>query len=397
MQLYLLALNPTDAVSDGYLPAAAALGLDVTILTDDPEPHRRRHPGVSAVSCDVRAPEAVIAAIAAGPAPAAIFTNSDHLQTPAAMAAAYFGLPGKDWRATLRVNNKAEMRRALTAAGLGAVWSAELGATHDPASLAVLDVPMPCVIKPREGVASEDVHLVTDIEELVLCGTHIRQRRPGVPLLIEEFLPGQLCTLETLGDGLRRHALGGFRTTLTSPPHFIELRHTFVAEHPPEVLAQVTDQLDALGIGFGACHTEFVVDQGRVRLIEVNYRTIGDQCDLTLRDILGIDLFGHVLRTHLGQPLPETLGARTGVGGRIDHIRATTSGVLRAAPGPRTETVDGVALTYRPLRAVGSAHQLAFTNRDYLGVLRTVGPGDDGAIDRVAERFLAEQHWDVRA
>ncbi|WP_280339195.1 ATP-grasp domain-containing protein [Nocardia neocaledoniensis] len=396
MQLYLLALNPTDSVSDGYLPAAAALGLDVTILTDDPEPHRRRHPGVAAIPCDVRAPEAVIAAIAAGPAPAAIFTNSDHLQTPAAVAAAYFGLPGKDWRTTLRVNNKAEMRRALAAAGLGGVWSAELGPLQDPASLATLDAPMPCVIKPREGVASEDVYLVTDIEELVLRGKHIRQRRPRVPLLIEEFLPGQLCTVETLGDGRRRRVLGGFRTTLTPPPLFIEVRHTFVAAHPRAVLAQVTDQLDALGVGFGACHTEFVVEQGRARLIEVNYRTIGDQCDLTLRDILGIDLFEQVLRVHLGEPLADGQEGRTGTGGRVDHIRATDSGVLRAAPGPRTEVVDGVDLTYRPLREIGSRHQLTHTNRDYLGVLRTVGP-DAAAVDRVADRFLAAQHWDVRA
>ncbi|MBW0272567.1 siderophore biosynthesis protein [Nocardia sp. MH4] len=394
MQLYLLALNPTDSVSDGYLPAATALGLDVTILSDDPEPHQARHPGVDAVRCDVRDPETVIAAIAAGPAPAAVFTNSDHLQTPAAIAAAYFGLPGKDWRATLRVNNKAEMRRRLDAAGLGGVWSAELGPLQDPATLADLAVPLPCVVKPREGVASEDVYLVHDVEELVLRGKHIRERRPGVPLLVEEYLPGQLFTVETLGDGRRRHVLGGFRTTLTAPPQFIELRHTFVGAHPPHILGQVCDQLDALGVGFGACHTEFVVDQGRARLIEVNYRTIGDQCDLALRDVVGIDLFEHVLRTHLGEPLAADLGLRTGFGARVDHVCAADSGTLHAAPAALTHVVDGVDLTYRPLRAIGSHHRLTLTNRDYVGVLRTVGP-DSATVDRVADHFLTEQRWEV--
>ncbi|MEV6320312.1 hypothetical protein AB0M45_03795 [Nocardia sp. NPDC051787] len=37
MRLYLLALNPTDSVSEGFLPAAAALGMDATILTDQPD------------------------------------------------------------------------------------------------------------------------------------------------------------------------------------------------------------------------------------------------------------------------------------------------------------------------------------------------------------------------
>ena len=37
MRLYLLALNPTDSVTEGFLPAAARLGLDVTVLTDQPD------------------------------------------------------------------------------------------------------------------------------------------------------------------------------------------------------------------------------------------------------------------------------------------------------------------------------------------------------------------------
>ncbi|WP_195911271.1 hypothetical protein [Streptomyces kaniharaensis] len=34
MLLYLLALKPTDSVTRGFLPAAARLGLAVTVLTD---------------------------------------------------------------------------------------------------------------------------------------------------------------------------------------------------------------------------------------------------------------------------------------------------------------------------------------------------------------------------
>ena len=45
MRLYLLALNPTDSVTEGFLPAAARLGLDVTVLTDQPDAHRRTLPG----------------------------------------------------------------------------------------------------------------------------------------------------------------------------------------------------------------------------------------------------------------------------------------------------------------------------------------------------------------
>ena len=125
---------------------------------------------------------------------------------------------------------------------------------------------------------------------------------------------------------------------------------TFVPAHPEPVVAQVLAQLDALGVGFGACHTEFVVHEGRARIIEVNYRAIGDQCDLLLARLLGVPLFEHILRTHLGEPLPADLGARRRRGRASGvPVRRPRRNALDA-PAATELTVDGVQLTYRPLR-----------------------------------------------
>ena len=394
MRLYLLAHNPTDSVTQGFLPAAAGLGLDVTVLTDQPDAHRRSHPDIEILECDVPDYRAVITRMATHHPPDAVFTNSDHLQTQAALAAEYVGLPGKSWQAALRTKDKAHMRRHLAATGADTVWSTELPAGQDPAVLAGLDVPYPSVVKPREGVASENVVLVEGPEELVLRGKEIRQQRPTAALVVEEYLPGELYTLETLGDGRIRHVLGGFHTELSAPPYFVEERLAFVPAHPGPVVAQVLAQLDALGVGFGACHTEFVVHAGRARIIEVNYRAIGDQCDLLLAQVLGVPLFEHILRTHLGEPLPTDLGARTGGAARLAYPRAERAGTLTAAPAAADLTVDGVRLTYRPLRAVGERHELYHTNRDYLGVLRATGTGRE-TVDRAVAGFLAAQRWEI--
>ncbi|MEU9116301.1 siderophore biosynthesis protein [Streptomyces sp. NPDC048483] len=394
MRMYLLALNPTDSVTDGFLPAAASLGLDVTVLTDQPEAHRRTSPQTEVLECDVHDFRAVITRIANHHPADAVFTNSDHLQTQAALVAEYFGLPGKDWRATLRAKNKAEMRRHLTATGIDPARSVELAAGQDPSELAAADLPFPCVVKPREGVASEDVVLAADAEELVALAKEIQTRRPQAALVAEEFLVGELYTLETVGDGRIRHVLGGFHTAVSPPPAFIEERLDFVAAHPEPVVAQVLAQLDALGVGFGACHTEFVVHEGRARLIEVNYRVIGDQCDLLLAQVLDIPLFEHILRTHLGEPLPADLGARRDGAGRVDYALADRAGTLTAAPAAFDRTVDGVRLSYRPLREVGAEHPHYRTNRDYLGVLRATGT-DRGAVDRVSDDFFAAERWEI--
>ena len=304
MRLYLTALKPTDSVTDGFLPAARALGCEVTILTDRPEQHRDR--GAEVLHCDVRDARAVIDTIAHHRAPDAIFSNSDHIQAETALAAAYFGLPGKDWRACVDTKNKALTRRRLAAAGVETVRSARLA----PADPPVADVPFPAVVKPREGVASEDVVLVHDAGELAATVRSIRDRRPGETLVVEEYLDGPLHTMETLGDGERIRVLGGFRTTLGPLPHFVEERLDW---EPPPGRDHVLRALEALRVGFGACHTEYVMTPAGPRIVEVNYRVIGDHCDFLLASLLQVPLFELILRAHLGMGLG---GSRSGAGAR---------------------------------------------------------------------------------
>jgi len=396
MRLYLLALNPTDSVTEGFLPAAARLGLEVIVLTDSVDAHRQAYKDFPQPpelrECAVRDFRAVISEISRHAVPNAVFTNSDHLQTQAALVAQYFGLPGKDWQAAFRAKNKAETRRCLSAAGLDTVWAAELAPGQDPATLS--GIPFPCVVKPREGVASEDVALVNDLDGLVRFAAEVHERRPDAVLLVEEFLAGQLCTLETLGDGTTLQVVGGFRTAVSEPPAFIELSLEFAGAHPQA--DQVLAQLDALGIGFGACHTEFVVQpDGRARLIEVNYRAIGDRMDLALEQILGIPYFEHVLRIHLGEPLPADLRARTDLTSYSLYVCADRAGTLTAAPEPFDRTVDGIALSYRTFREIGAEHPHYRTNRDYLGVIQGIGP-DQAALQRIAQEFVSANVWDIR-
>ncbi|MFI1383560.1 acetyl-CoA carboxylase biotin carboxylase subunit family protein [Embleya sp. NPDC020886] len=400
MRLYLLALNPTDSVTEGFLPAAGRLGLDVTLLADPAHAGAHRElcaalPRVEVLDCDVRDFRAVIDRVGAADRPDAVFTNSDHLQVQAALAAHWFGLPGKDWTAALRAKNKAQTRRRLADTGADTVWAAELAPEQRATDLLALAPPYPCVLKPREGVAGEDVVLVADDTELLARCAEIRSRRPAAALLVEEYLPGELYTLETLGDRHGVRVVGGFHTRISPPPYFIETRLDLVPDPPPAITAAVLAQLDALGVGFGACHTEFVVQDGRPRLIEVNYRAIGDRCDLLLADVLGIPLFEQILGVHLGVDLPADPGARSGRHARLDYPCADRAGVLTGAPGHENTVLDGgVRIDYHPLRTIGERHELHHSNRDYLGVLRTVG-ADRAAVHRAAEAFLTGRQWSI--
>jgi hypothetical protein len=520
VRLCLIASKPTDSVILGFLPAAARLGLEVLLVTDKPEEHERARarsrllprpgcprprarrdtygqhgegqhgegqrgdgqlregqlregqlregqlrggydgdghdrevPPVQYVGCDVWDARELIRAIAGLPAPHAIVSNSDHLQTQTALAAAYFGLPGKDWRSALRAKNKSLMRRRLAEAGLEHVAAAEIRDARDPAPDGLR---YPVVLKPAEGVASEDVVLVTSPAELAEQSARILARRPGETLLAEEYLPGELRTLETLTDGKTTWVLGGFRTTLSPLPFFIEERLTWAAPVPGPAREHVLGALGALGAGFGACHTEYVDGARGPVLVEVNDRLIGDHCDFVLSDLLGVDLFEQVLRVHLGESLPAeppTPRAAPGWGdprsadrksGRprsgdlrsggprsedlrsggprsgdlrsgdprsadrrfgsprsegtahavIDYVVADRSGVLASVPaaGPRLLSDEDVLLSYRPLRAAGDRIDVTHTNRDYLGVITAIGP-DATAVERAVAAARTRESW----
>jgi biotin carboxylase len=422
VRLCLIASKPTDSVILGFLPAAARLGLEVVLLTDQPKEHERARvrsrqlarpgcprpsaerdakpdaeqagdgPPARFLGCDVWDARELICAVAELPAPDAIVSNSDHLQTQTALAAAYFGLPGKDWRSAMRAKNKSLMRRRLAEAGTERVASARiLAGGHPPGGLRY-----PLVLKPAEGVASEDVVLVASPAELAEQTARILSGRPGETLLAEEHLPGELHTLETLGDGKRTWVLGGFRTTLSPPPYFIEERLTWAAPAPEAAREHVLGALGALGGTFGACHTEYVDGGQGQALIEVNDRLIGDHCDFVLSDLLGVDLFDLVLRVHLGESLPAQPPRPWGGTGHavIDYVVADRSGTLTAVPpaGPRATGAPGVLLSVRPLREAGDHIVITHTNRDYLGVISAIGT-DATAVERAVAAARAGETW----
>jgi biotin carboxylase len=415
VRLYLIASKPTDSVIFGFLPAAARLGLDVVLVTDQPEEHARAgassrllpRPGclpaarehhaegapVQIVACDVWDAVTLISAIAALPAPDGVFSNSDHLQMQTALTAAYFGVPGKDWRSSMRAKNKPLMRRWLAGTGTEQVAVAEI---HPRTGHPLPGLRYPVVLKPSAGVASEDVMLVDGPDELARRCAEIFARRPGGTLLAEEYLPGALHTLETLGDGVTTWVLGGFRTQLSPLPFFIEERLTWEVPVPAAAKEHVLTALAGLGSMFGACHTEYVLDARRgPAVIEVNDRLIGDHCDFVLTDLLGVNLFELVLRVHLGESLPP--GPPSGSAHAIvDYVVADQHGTLAIAParGAQPAPEAGVTLCYWPLRDIGDRLVRTNTNRDYLGVITAMGP-EQAAVERSVTALRATGSWQI--
>ncbi|MFC4860585.1 ATP-grasp domain-containing protein [Pseudomonas sp. MAHUQ-62] len=382
------------AITEGFLPAARKRGLPVVLISDHAQAHRRElasaghaAEGLEILECDVFNPLAVIELINAhGLRPQAVFSNSDHLQTATALVAETFGCPGKDWHLCYAAKNKAAMRERLQQLGLPTPWFHVL--TADGAVPA--DAPFPLVAKPREGVASLDVRLCRSADELNAYCVQFWQHNPGRALLLEAYLEGPLFTLETLGDGQRLRAIGGFDVTLSRPPYFVELAARWngplCREHRAATLAQVA----AFGINFGVCHSEFILTAQGPVLVEINYRSIGDGREFLLDRLLPQGWFDRILALHLGEPLADAKDSA--VEALVHYLVAERAGRLVEAPGSFQHEHDGHWSDYRALHQPGDEIRLSNSNKDYLGVLRLIAP-NAASLDARLAAALADLRW----
>jgi biotin carboxylase len=387
----ILAHVPTNSVTRGFIPQLRHQGIPLVVVTDQPERHQLLvNSGVLSaneiIAIDVFNPIAVLNILTQHLIkPAAVFTNSDHLQASAAIIANYYGLPGKNWQSCYRTKNKLAMRQAIKEAGLDTLWFQPI---ISPDDLTNSDIPFPCIAKPIEGVASENVTLVQNKKELKQTCHDFWKHNPGQPLLLEEYFPGPLHTLETIGDGQQLQIMGSFETFLSSPPYFIELGQAFSRQLPADLQHKILDQLEVLGVGFSTCHTEFVLTDQGPKLIEVNYRNIGDQSDFLMAQALQFDIFAAVIDLYLGKPMlsvPESSHSA-----EIICQIAQQSGVIQSVPNNCSIERNGCIVDFEALCQADQHHQQDNSNRDYLSILRGTGPCEKTLNQTMAE--LAKEY-----
>lgn len=386
----------THAVCEGFLPTAQRHGQPLLLLTDHAQEHWRHLAdaqvtvdGLEILECDVFNPLAVIELLHAhGQRPLAVFSNSDHLQTSCALIAEAFACPGKDWQICHAAKNKAEMRERLQRLGLPGPWFKVLTPGAQPPA----DAPFPLVAKPREGVASLDVQLCRNAAELADYCAAFWQRQPSRALLLEAYMEGPLFTLETLGDGQRLQAIGGFDVTLSPPPHFVELEARWNGPLSRANRSAALAQVAAFGVNFGVCHSEFILTANGPVLVEINYRSIGDGREFLLDRLLPQGWFERILALHLGEPLDDSESSSAAA--LVHYLVAPHGGRLLAASGSFRQEDHGYWTDYCALHEVGEEIRLSNSNKDYLGVLRLIAP-DEAALQGHFDAVRSDLRWEL--
>jgi predicted ATP-grasp superfamily ATP-dependent carboligase len=344
------------AVVEVFVPAAHRLGYEVWLLTDHGLAHKQYFVGRECcpehiIECDVFNPITIINCLYnLAILPDLVFSNSDHLQASTAIVADYFDCVAKDWRLCYQVKNKAAMRAKLLALRLPSTWAF----SWSVGDVLPNNMPFPLVAKPREGVASMDVTSCHNVDDLDIYAA--KCRHADNVILLESYLEGPLFSLETLGDGQRLQAIGGFDVSLSAPPYFIETQASWNGAISTQYREQALAQVAAFGINFGACHSEFILTDSGPVLVEINYRSIGDDREFLLNDLLDFNWFETILLVYAGQCLPE-LDIHTS-DALIRYFPASEEGGISICPAPLSVSHLDHQVRYRPIKLIGDEIQL---------------------------------------
>jgi biotin carboxylase len=240
-----------------------------------------------------------------------ITTFSEFQLELTAAAAAECGLRFHDPSVIRLLTDKSAQRSALRAAGVDATRNAAVDSLGDLES-AVREVGLPAVLKPRKGAASAETHLVPTIEdaERVL-------RDAGGRFVLEELLVGDPAAAgQGWGDFVSVESVVADGTVKASyvtgklplAPPFRETGQfapsTLDGAVRDRVAAYAEAAVAALGVRWGAVHTEVKLTPQGPRIVEVNGRLGGYVGDVHLR-AGGPDLLRDTIAVALGLPAEE--------------------------------------------------------------------------------------------
>jgi len=124
-------------------------------------------------------------------------------------------------------------------------------------------------------------------------------------------------------------------------------------------------------------------------LVEINYRSIGDNREFLLDQLVEQGWFKSILQTHLGQEI-EVPRVKPRFA-QIDYLVAPHAGTLRVAP--RIE--NNAAVQYRAIKQQGETIQISNSNKDYIGVF-TYQADSDNELQRLRTDIQQRNPWSVQ-
>jgi biotin carboxylase len=224
-------------------------------------------------------------------------------------------LVGNSIHATEISTNKYKMREALE--------NINLKVPHyflidDTSRLSNMKLIYPLIVKPTDRSGSRGVKKVYNYDDLVNAVGFANQQSFEKKVIVEEFVKGKEYSVEFVSFKEEHHFLAITEKVTTGEPYYIEVAHIQPAQVPgtvkQEVIGVIKKALTALGIQFGASHSEVIItEEGEIFIIEIGPRMGGDCIGSDMVEIsTGYDFVSMIIDIACGKELKLEKKARSG-------------------------------------------------------------------------------------
>jgi len=216
--------------------------------------------------------------------------------------------------------NKFDMVESLRASGVRAARTFSVGSLQELERI-IGQLGLPAVIKPCESAGSDGVYICKTKEEIVDAFQKVHRERNifgsvNERVVAQQLLVGKQYIVNTVSfDG--RHAIAEIwednREDVGSTYLYNYERLLQERGRLEEALIEYTRTvLDALGVRFGPCHVELMVDDGVPTLIEVGARPAGGIQHEVMLDAQGYSHVSASIDSYLSSSLTQAYFDREG-------------------------------------------------------------------------------------
>lgn len=250
--------------------------------------------------------------------------GSDLGMVTATYVANGLGLTANSVECEFQASNKFAMRQCFKKHGVSVPDFFVTDGTENIGAIQAMKFPV--IVKPTDRSGSRAITRVENIYGLksaieAACEVSFEKRA-----IVEGVIEGKEYSCECISYRGEHKVLAMTEKMTTGEPHYIETGHiepAVFSDHmvEPEILEAIFKALDALGIQYGASHTEFrVSEKGKIGIIEIGARMGGDCIGSHLVPLsAGYDFMKMVIDTAVGNK-PDMVKINKGGVSRIQFI-----------------------------------------------------------------------------
>ncbi|MBT2395739.1 ATP-grasp domain-containing protein [Streptomyces sp. ISL-100] len=368
---------------DRLMEAARQRGVAVQLLTRDRGVYRHDlggsgTDGLDVVDLDTFDTEQVKRHLAGVPALEGLISTTDTWSLTALDLWDDLDLPGQNPAAVRLTRDKAALRNRLHGEGLSRGAGIAFEAGGITAAELAERVPFPVIVKDRAGTGSRNVWPAASHDELEAVLAQAREAELRGGLTAEPFFSGPLYSVETLSWEGETRVLGVNSRITSSLPEFREVGVGFPVAFPQDRAAEITEWitgvLAAISYTTGFAHTEFIVTDDGLEVVEINPRLGGGLIGETMCEALGVNVYDAFLDLALGKrpslmdlPLTPVQGAAQVL------LYASETGVFEGHEGLGLHTGHPGAPRFYPVRAEGDRIADVTDQRGNTAIVLTTG------------------------